>query len=485
MGERARPSRPGWRRGAPALACLACALRAAAALAQAPGAEDPFAGFDRPQTRDEEISIEATLEARKDGRDIVISGSGDRLFDTVLRAPDDPELNIGFARRSAAQGDLLSAAAALERLLLKQPNWHAARLFYAIILYRMEDHQGAARELDLLDDVELTALQRAEAAKYRRAIARRDRLVSVSGSANLGLLYDSNATGALASLIDVGLGSGPTDDGLGFGGGGRLRVAWRLGQDSRTVLTLLASAQGRKELSGPPLETLRADLSLGLSGEIGARTIWSVAGLLRHVSLFGDPYLTEVGGRLALAHRLTHLTALDAAAEAMHQSFEEPLLAGLVPGLAEDARSGARIAVSAGVSHRLSGRSTIAGEVAYEDKDADHRPLAYSGPGVAASFRTELGRGAYSALAGNLRFLTYKAPDPVLGGPVRKETRSFARAALGAPISAFTNAGATADLREGLTLEGALSYTGRTTRAPYVDYDNIGGEVRLIWSFGE
>jgi hypothetical protein len=464
----------------PGLVLLACP-----AAAEGQAADDPFAGFDRPESRDDEISIEATLKARAEGREIVISGSGDRLFDTVLAAPDDPELNIGFARRSAAAGDLLSAAAALERMLLKQPDWHAARLFYAVTLYRMEDYQGAVRELELLEQVELTPLQRAEADRVRRLIARRDRLVAVSGAVNLGLLYDSNATGALASLVDVGLGGGPSDDGLGFSGGGRLRIAWRLGQDSSTMLTLAASAQGRKELSGPPLETLRADLALGLSGEIGARTSWSVAGLLRHVALFGDPYMTEVGGRLALAHRVTHLTALDAAAEAVHQDFDEPLLSELVPGLPADARSGARIAVSAGLSHRLSGGTSMAGEVGYEDKDADHRPLAYSGPGVSASMRTELGRGAYSTLAGQLRFLTYKAPDPVLGGPVRKETRSFARAALGAPVSAFTNAGATADLREGLTLEGALSYTGRTTRAPYVDYDNIGGEVRLIWTFGE
>jgi hypothetical protein len=479
-------ARRGPKPGAPWPVPLLAALLLPALPAQggsSPG--DPFAEFDRPQTRDDEISIEATLQARAEGREIVISGSNDRLFDTVLLAPDDQELNIGFARRAAAAGDLLSAAASLERLLLQQPNWHAARLFYAVTLYRLEDLQGARRELELLEAVELTALQRAELEKYRRLIERRDRLFAVSGSLNMGLLYDSDATAALANLIDVGLGGGPRDDGIGFTGGGRIRLSWRLGPDSGTSFYILGSTQGRKDLSGPSLETLRADLAVGLTGEFGSRTSWQVGGLLRHVQLFGDPYMTEIGGRLALGHRLSHLTALDASAEATHQDFDEPLLAELVPGLAPDARSGARLALSAGITHRISGAATMAGEAGWEEKDADYRPLAYSGPHVSASLQSQLGRGAYSSLGGSVRFLTYKAPDPILGGPRRKETRSFARAALGAPISAFTNAGATADFREGLTLEGALSYTGRDTRPPYLDYDSIGGELRLIWTFGE
>lgn len=463
---------------------LALLLAASPALANPPP-DDPFAEFDRPTSRDDEISIEAVLQARADGRDIVISGSGDRLFDTVLRAPDDSELNIGFARRAAAEGDLLSAAAALERLLLQQPNWHAARLFYAVTLYRMEDLQGAKRELDLLEGVDLTPLQQAELAKYRRLIERRDRLFTVSGSVNAGLVYDSNATGALANLVDIGLGTGPTDDGIGFAGGGRLRLAWRLGQDSPTSLYLLVSGQGRKDLSGPALETLRAEVALGLSGALGERTSWQLGGVLRHLQLFGDPYMTEFGGRLALGARLSHLTSLDASAEATHQDFDERLLPVLAPGLETDARSGSRVALAAGLSHRLSGASSVAGEVGWESKDAGYRPFAFSGPHVAAALRTDLGRGSYSALAGNIRFLTYREADPLIGGPRRKETRSFVRAALGAPVSAFTDAGATADFREGLILEGALSYTGRNTRAPYIDYENVGGEVRLIWTFGE
>ena len=62
--------------------------------------------------------------------------------------------------------------------------------------------------------------------------------------------------------------------------------------------------------------------------------------------------------------------------------------------------------------------------------------------------------------------------------------RSFARIAIGAPFSAFTTSGATNDFREHLILEGALSYTRRDAKFPYLDYDSVGAETRLIYRFG-
>ena len=60
-------------------------------------------------------------------------------FDAVLAAPDDPDLNLEFARRAADAGDLNGAAGALERVLIADPNRHGARLMYAVILYRLDD----------------------------------------------------------------------------------------------------------------------------------------------------------------------------------------------------------------------------------------------------------------------------------------------------------------------------------------------------------
>ena len=81
-------------------------------------------------------------------------------FEAVLATPDDPDLNLAYARAAADIGDLNGAAAALERVLIADPNRHGARLFYAVLLFRLDDLQGAREQLDLLDPVTLTPLQR-------------------------------------------------------------------------------------------------------------------------------------------------------------------------------------------------------------------------------------------------------------------------------------------------------------------------------------
>src|SRR5579864_589440 len=102
-------------------------------------------------------------------------------FDQVLAAPDDPEINLSFARQEADDGHLLNAAAALERILLAHPNAHGVRLFYAVVLYRLNDLQGAKRQLKLLDDVRLTPLQTAERNKYERLVEAGQSRTSVHG----------------------------------------------------------------------------------------------------------------------------------------------------------------------------------------------------------------------------------------------------------------------------------------------------------------
>ena len=94
--------------------------------------------------------------------------ASDPDYGLVLRAPDDVEFTLAYAQKRASAGDLIGAAAALERLLLNKPNWHAARVFYAAVLIRLDDLQAAKRELALLKDVQLTPDQQSEVAKYER-----------------------------------------------------------------------------------------------------------------------------------------------------------------------------------------------------------------------------------------------------------------------------------------------------------------------------
>src|ERR1700733_13066917 len=103
-------------------------------------------------------------------------------FDQVMQAPDDVDLNIAYAKSMADSGHLLSAAAALERVLMLKPNAASVRLLYAVVLYRLHDPPRATRQL-------------AMASRGGADSGRKD--TKVHGQLAAGIAYDSDALGAL------------------------------------------------------------------------------------------------------------------------------------------------------------------------------------------------------------------------------------------------------------------------------------------------
>ena len=71
-------------------------------------------------------------------------------YQQVYANPENTDLQLNYARQQAAAGDYLSAAGALEAMLFNQPNWDSARLFYAILIYELDDRLGARREFEIL-----------------------------------------------------------------------------------------------------------------------------------------------------------------------------------------------------------------------------------------------------------------------------------------------------------------------------------------------
>ena len=175
--------------------------------------------------------------------------ASDPDYGTVLQAPDDVEFTLAYAQKRANAGDLIGAAAALERLLLAKPNWHAARLFYAAVLVRLDDLQAAKRELALLKDVQLSPDQSAERAKYERLANRQTAKTRISGQVSVGFAYDSNAVAALANAVDLGAGVPIEDDGLSVVTAGSLSAATQLGGSAELYGSV--SALDKNDISGP------------------------------------------------------------------------------------------------------------------------------------------------------------------------------------------------------------------------------------------
>lgn len=404
-------------------------------------------------------------------------------FDDVFAAPDDPKLNLDYAYAQASEGNLLVAAAALERVLLANPGWDSVRLYYAVVLYRLDDVQAARQQFRQINLDNLTPVQRREAAKYRQLTDAGARETTFRGMVAVGAMHEQDALGALITQLDIPGSRARSGSGTSATVYGRLE--WSSWLDDVGDLTAYAtgSAYNRSDVSGPDQNFQLLEAQGGLAGR-GLMQGWRVGGVVRHTRLFSDPYVLEYGARGQLAMRLSTATTLTPSVEVVRQNFDDAVLKAITPALRGD-RDGWRYDAAVGLTHRFGAGSSLGLLAGYERKSASYRPFAYSAPRVEASFSHALGKGAYLNLFGQVRFTSYRAADPVfLMAFRRKDTASYGRLALGAPLSAFTAQGATGDVRENLTVEAAVTYTRRDSRQPVADYDSLGGEVRLMWRFG-
>ena len=403
-------------------------------------------------------------------------------FEAVFAAPDDSVLNLAYARDQALQGNLSISASTLERILIAEPNRHSVRLFYAVVLYRLGDLQGAREQLKRLEGVNLPPLQRAEADSYARRIEQGQSTGSVSGRLDAGFAYEDDAAGAYFTAFDV-IGSPAPEEGASSEVS--LALNGRAGIGSSRVYDVYGSGllYDRSRLSGAAVNFQRADLEAGLS-RTTQLTLSRVGLTVRHVRLEGEPQLTEVGLRADTRWRATNTLTVTARGEAVRQDFDEPAIDALASIIGGD-RDGDRYLAGIGLAYRPAARTTVGLGLDYEVKTAGYDAFGYAGPRLYASVDQRFDKGVYLLATSSVRWLGYDEADVFfLGGASREDTRSAARLALGAPLSAFTAAGATGDVRENLTLEAALNYSRRDSSAPLADFDGWGAELRLIWRFG-
>lgn len=414
-----------------------------------------------------------------------VSTAAAQDFDAVFAAPDDADVNLEFARRAADTGDLNGAAGALERVLIADPNRHGARLLYAAVLFRLDDLQGARDQLNLLDPVTLTPLQRAEATRYRARIERSRSTTRFSGSLSAALTYEEDAAGALTTPFDSLVVPPVSEEGAAAVFAARFTVTHDLDGAPGYAVFGSAGAYDRSTFDNIDGDVRRGDIEAGFS-YIGRLNSWNISAVARALDLLNEPYMREVGAKAQARWRTGPATTVSLSGEAVSQTFDEPAVDALGLIIGGD-RDGWRYDVNLGLTHRLNARSSVGVSVGWQDKQADYEPFGYSGPSLQGRFDTGSRRGQYLAVSGGLQWLDYDAPDPVFvgfGAPAREDVRSWARVAVGAPISAFTAAGATGDWRQDVGIEGALTYGARDSLAPLADYDSWGAELRLTWRFG-
>jgi hypothetical protein len=377
-------------------------------------------------------------------------------LDQLVERSSSASSAVELSREQAAGGDLLGAAATLERALIADENADDARLAYAALLCRLDDRQSSELELQALNAGGGNQAARDEVEKACGiAPARARRKSGLAGEIGVGLAYESDALGALQTFPTFFMVQ--SDDGLGAIA--NASISGRFGEGSN-YFYLDAWGQAKEELSGPQEDYQIGSLSLGYA------TSWSnkdlkLGGVIRHGRIFGAENFTEYGAEIELTSASSAGSRATVRAEAVWQ--HDPLSFG----------NGMHYDLAAYYDWRRSDRLVWFFGGGAEIKDADSTVDKYVAGRLMAGLDLLLdSRGTYAKMSSTVRYVVFGEKQFT---PLRRDLRVFTRAAIGTPLG-----------RSGLNIEAAVSHSYRdySQSSQLADYSSFGGSLSLIWKFG-
>jgi tetratricopeptide (TPR) repeat protein len=401
-------------------------------------------------------TVQAATQAVADSKEIT--------YEQILEKPDDAELNLAYAKTQVRRGDLKGAAGTLERMLMVNQDLHAVRLFYAVVLFRLDNLAETQRELDTLKKGKASPAVKAEAQTYLKAVKKRQQLTSVSGSLSAGVEYDSNRNAAPISdkrlfmdtpLSLTGLSKRRDDVSFLFIGSGEIRR--------------VLSAQKRHEVFGG-VSYFRADqdsvktvnlqaISLKTGGTYKAG-LYEFKPTLSYdkVLLQGEKFLLNSGAALRAERKLSK--ADDAYAEAKY-AYQDNLKSKKI-GSNPD-RRGALYSAAVGAGRVITPVMKLGAELAYAEKGAKKNYNAFRSWGLTLRHSWLLGKGGFlltSVSAGND---IYRQADAVISAKTRKDATFRAGLTGGLPVSGLhPKLRKYKDLTLSLTLEHFSSHSTLT-----------------------
>ena len=127
----------------------------------------------------------------------------DITFEQVSADPDNVDLNFRYARTQVRHGNLKGASATLERILLLNPDLPQIRLFYGVVLYRLDNLLEADREISATLASNPPDAVKAEASKFLAEIHKRQKRTQITGRVGVGFEYDDNRNSAPSTGIDL------------------------------------------------------------------------------------------------------------------------------------------------------------------------------------------------------------------------------------------------------------------------------------------
>jgi hypothetical protein len=356
-------------------------------------------------------------------------------FQDILANPNDPNLTFRYAQQQVADGDLKGAVGSLDRMLIQNPQLNEVRLFYAIVLYRLDDIVEAEAELARIDVEALPPGLKAEHGRYSGLIGQRKQATRYNASLGVGFEYDTNATAAPASgtvaVLGFPLGVAGSVDDFGFIGTTSLGFLHDLGRQQEADLA------GQVTLYANEQASVAAQSNHSASGRLGAIFRTSFAELSPYLEggnlwLSHDQFYTFGGVSLRAVRRIHQRFSGEVRLRYRYEDFDP-----IAESLTASDRTGHRYDVSAGGTYRFAPGRSFNFSATYTRKSAAMAFEAYEGISVDGALIVALFDRHFLQvqLSGGIR--GYDAMDPFIGLLAREDQYLRARFAYGVPVAAF------------------------------------------------
>lgn len=358
---------------------------------------------------------------------------GEVTLQQVLAEPDNAALNYRYALSQVSRGELLSALSALERVIAAEPGNYEAMLVHALVLYRLENLEGATGELEALERLPLTAGLRGEIRALRVKIRRRLSTVQFGGQLGAGYERNSNRksypSSGKASLfgrpISVDAGPHKADDNLVLTGGlsGRQDLGSQKGHELSESFTYYRTEQ--KNVRDLNLDAY----SFQVSGRYRAVPTDIVLSLLYDdLRLARDKYLESPGAGLRLERQASR-AGVYLAGKHTKQKFSRNRIA-----MGARDRDGGQTEALLGGDYQATPSMKIGLEYGYAYKYAADKVYTFARNSLGVSHVWFLGGGMFLESSVNCSLERYPHANTFVSRRVRKDMLLRGSISYGLPL---------------------------------------------------
>lgn len=451
------------------------ALAAFAALAAAPVLAQGVAGTQAADERVREAERAAEAARRQ---------APPPSFGELLANISDPDTNLRYAEGQVAQGRLDLAAATLERILLTRPDLDQVRLFYAAVLFRLDQIGEAEQEFRILQGRPLPADRMAEVERYLKLIAERRQPLKQSVTVSAGVHYDDNRnafpTNKEFDVLNV-------------------RVRGNGREEGDIGKLLIGTYEFRYDPGLQQTQEIFGDLSLYLDdqtevdqldtramlGQIGLRYKTSLATFVpsiffNYIDLDQDKYLNDYGLRLRAERPVSTALLAFVEGEIGYEHFNN---SDNIPFAGE--QTGRYVAARVGGRYVLDPKTALDGWYRFRDKEAV--PFeTYVGHQFALRATRTLPRRAFVIGEAQIERQLYDVNDPFVSNTNRQDTDWSFGATYGQPLGEIVAYATDAALPDGwsdVTVSLTGEYQRTNSNVPNYDYDNWRAQVLFTKRF--